>query len=243
VFLIVMAVLRSTSHSSRYRPPTYTPPPRFEMPKVEPAWRPPPMPAPDFRKLREDLDRLRIPAQDLNGASHLLEADDVPFPPGLCFRIRQEFRSGAMTPGRRVCSLLGNDSPEVALIEGLADKDEVTPEERKQLLEALNKVLDRPDFYDERHFRGEAIPLAVAELLAKRDLHVLLGEQWPQAEARKANRLLLQAVYPKQVTPREQRPLTEDQRKTLRDRAVQDREQARLPVGPELPPEPVRPPQ
>jgi hypothetical protein len=237
VFLLLVLVvggMRSWNTSSRYS--TYDPP-QIQIPQV------PQMPPfmldhgdDAQRQVNEELRRLlneqklldRLPpvggdeakpgvgpgAQNEAMRSPLLTPEDVPYLPALCYLLYKEGHHTELTPARRVFDRLDDDARKLLREIAAHANREPAPEKRDEVLEALNKVLDDPDFYDPKNFRDVDLD----------DLRDRLA-QWTQPgkvrtlrEAREINRELLEAAFPIQIVARDDQPLTDE----LRKQAVAD---------------------
>jgi hypothetical protein len=221
---VLIAILRLASNSS-----LHTPPPRFQSPsefnpnalddldrlhkqlqdlQIQPA------PFPDVQPVVPD-----VPADDPN----LLTEDEVPLWAGLCYRIDQESRQPQATPGKRICVLLDVES--LRLLRRAAAGAELNADERDQLLDALNEVLDNPRLYDAAAFRD--LPGVATWRLRNRDD----GGNAPQG-VRRFNRALFEAAYPRQIIPvRLKDILDDDAVRVWKDRAREDLAAARMQFG------------
>lgn len=210
---ILIALLRIAGSSSHH-----TPPPRFQSPsefnadamdeldrahKLLQDLQVPPVPFPGVPPVVPD-----VPAADPN----LLTEDEVPLWPGLCYRIDRESRQPRATPGKRICELL--EPGPLALLQRTAGGAELDADDRDELLEALNEVLDNPKLYDAASFRD--VP-GVATL------HLRIHHVNPEKDIPQFNRALLEAAYPGQIIPvRLKDNLDEDTRRAWKDRARDD---------------------
>ena len=239
LLVLVLGAMRSWNTSSHYS--TYDPPqiqvPQIQVPQV------PQMPPfmldqgdDDQRKLNEELrrlineqkllDRLPPPAGDEakpgvgpgapNEAkgSPLLTPEDVPCLPALCYLLHKEGHHTELTPARRVFDRLDDDARKLLREIAAHANREPAPEKRDEVLEALNKVLDDPDFYDPKYFRD----VDLDDLRDRLARWTLPGKERTAREAREINRELLEAAFPTQLIAREDQPLADE----LRKQAVAD---------------------
>jgi hypothetical protein len=227
---IILAVLRIASSSSHH-----TPVPRFEPPAFNPH-------------ALDDLDRIQKQIQDLQfqpvpipdvplvvpdvpaDDPNLLTQDEVPLWAGLCYRIDQESKQPQATPGKRICSLMEHDQAEaLALLRRAAAGDDLNANERDDLLDALNEVLDNPKLYDEDSFRNTKVPLAA---MMHANLRAQGLQNLDEKELHKDNRSLLEAAYPMQIIPvRLKDPRDADTLAVWKERARKDLEAAKKQYG------------
>jgi hypothetical protein len=124
-------------------------------------------------------------------ADALLKASDVPLLEGLCYRIHQESRRSETTPGGHLLKLLDANSRTLLVLSITAPP--LRPNDREDLLEGLNDVLRRLDFWE------PAVFLKVPAVKAFLDAHPELGPgdrlSLPQ------RRRVLELCYPKQIVP------------------------------------------
>jgi hypothetical protein len=183
VFIVIRLLVSIGNSSNRHPTPSYTFTP------------PPAMPPVDFERVQREMEQRRsrwrpvAPALD-NGPSYRFEEGDVLLPEGLCYRVAQEARGAASTPGKRLAAFL--DAAARDLVGRAARGERLGAVEEADLRAALNEVLDKRDFYDEPSFRGLDLPAEAQAVAAKRD-------QAAAAELRKLNRLALEAAYPRQI--------------------------------------------
>ena len=120
-----------------------------------------------------------------------LSCDDILEWAGLCSRLERERNKDAPSPGRRIWELLSREMQGAILHS--TRTNEVSEEDKLGLLEALNELLKRQDFYQEKYFR-DVRHSSEAERLLEKDQQSLLP-----AEAQRLNRLLLEASYPEEI--------------------------------------------
>jgi hypothetical protein len=223
VVAIVLAILRIAGSSSRH-----TPTPHFETPAFNPHA------ADDF-----DLDRIQKQIQDLQfqpipdvplvmpdapaDDANLLTEEEVALWTGLCYRIEQERQQPQATPGKHICSLLDREA--LPLLRRAAAGAELNAAERNQLLDALNELIDVPEFYHAASFAD--IP-GVADLrLRNRN-----DDGNKPNIIRRFNRALLEASYPRQIIPvRLKDNLDDDTRRAWKERARADLAAAKKQYG------------
>jgi hypothetical protein len=199
VFIVIRVVISVSSSSSRNSSPSYN----FT----------PPRPQVDFEQQRRafaELDKLQRDAEQREqgwkplapalldegpGPSYRFEEGDVPLPEGLCYRIVQEARGANVTPGSRLEAFL--DARGRDLVGRAARGEQLGAAEVRDLRAALNAVLDKREFYDERYFRGLDLPPEAQALAAKSPAR--LAGRVGVADVRKLNRLALEAAYPRQI--------------------------------------------
>jgi hypothetical protein len=180
---------------------------RMSSPHYEP---PPPMPPVLFQPHgQDDFARAQKPMEDARrGPFHagrvarpaaddpsFLTEDEVPLLTGLCYRIHRESLQKQETPGKQVCRLL--DHRALPLLRRAADGAALDADQRDELLEALNGVIDNRKFDSAEAFGVEKVPLEVDRLRWRR----AQGADLPDTDVRRANRALLEAAYPAQIVP------------------------------------------
>jgi hypothetical protein len=222
---VLIAILRIANSSSHH-----TPPPRFQSP---PAFNPDALD--DLDRLNKQLQDLQVPPVPFPNVQqpvmpdvpaddpNLLTEEEVPLLAGLCYRIDQESRQPQATPGKHICSLL--DGEALRLLRRAAAGAELNADERNQLLDALNELLDNPKFYNAASFR--LVPgVATMRLWGRDD-----GGNAPKG-VRRFNRALLEAAYPKQIIPvRLKDNLDDDDLRAWKDRAREDLASAKKQYG------------
>lgn len=178
------------------------------------------------------------------GAEHLLDADeDLPLPEALCYRLYHESRQPGPSPAKRIWGLLDDPvqdlvkngatlgkrmlqkwpaGPADVLAKVVGQANCLDDDERGQLADGLNDVLQRAELWDEASFHGVALP---------RELDALKKPPVKPDELVRFNRLLLQAVYPRQVMPARDASLEDNEKDQLRKRALVDLEAARRELG------------
>lgn len=182
IFRLIVALFRTQSHTSYdySQPPAFNPPQRFrelfDKEEQQKRFLPPGLPV-----QKEDEE-----------AAALLDVSEVPLLEGLCYRIYQESRQRQPTPGGRIGTLL--DDAAKNLLRKAARGQKLDAEQIDALVDALNELLRRPDFFDEPSFRN--VP-GVADLLAGRRLRARDFMRGSLA----FNRTLLEMCYPRQIVP------------------------------------------
>jgi hypothetical protein len=141
--------------------------------------------------------------------SPLLTPEDVAYLPALCYLLHKEGHHTERTPARRVFDRLDADARKLLREIAVHANREPAPEKRDEILEALNKVLDDPDFYDPQYFRDVDL-----DHLQKRLADwTLPGKVRTQQDAREINRSLLEAAFPDQIIAGEDQPLEDEARR------------------------------
>jgi hypothetical protein len=154
-----------------------------------------------LRQLLEDREQFPIqpgrvlPAKDLDV---LLTPDDVPLLEGLCYRLHQESLRAEPTPGKHFLKLLDPDV--LPLIVKASRGHELDRNERDEVLEGLNEVLQHNEFWNANAFarlRGMKEYVRILKF-------VQLLDAQPKALL-KERRLILQLCYPLQIVPLSER--------------------------------------
>jgi hypothetical protein len=207
---------------SRMSSPHYEPPPAMPPVLLQPRGQD------DFARIQKQMEdalpkamNVRdFPGPDADDPSFLTE-DEVPLLTGLCYRIHRESLQKQETPGKQVCRLL--DDKALPLLRHAASGVAFVADQRDELLEALNGVIDNPKLDAAEPFRAVKVPLEVVLLRQRRAQGNL-----PDADVRRLNRALLEATYPAQIVPaRFKGKLNPQTREGLRLNARNDLAEAR----------------
>lgn len=129
----------------------------------------------------------RPPEDYLLRADHILKWTDF---------VRALKRQGAATadsPGKHIWSLL--DGTVTGLLRGYMPEDELTGKQKSAILEGLNGVLRRPNFYSDRAWRGIELSEVAVDLLRRGNTNLTPTERVA------LNRQLLYAAYPEAIDP------------------------------------------
>lgn len=109
----------------------------------------------------------------------------------LCLDIKFEAHEDDPSPGKRIWNLLPSNIQ--SLVERSADGSHLSEEDKCNIVNALNDILERQDFYHEPDFANTKLSPKVKEILARdqddlsiTDVHML-------------NRLLMEVSYPKEI--------------------------------------------
>jgi hypothetical protein len=111
--------------------------------------------------------------------------------PAFCAKLHNKRPAGAPAVGARIWELLPPDA-QAAVTEG-AQGGLLPHESKTRIVEALNEILRRRDFYRGNDYGGVALQAEANELL-KRDRQAM-SERYVQ----RLNRLLLEASYPRDI--------------------------------------------
>jgi hypothetical protein len=121
-----------------------------------------------------------------------LSQDDILDWAGLCSRLEGERDKALPCPGRRVWELLSREMQNT--IAHASQTNEVREEFKFKVVEALNGLLQRQDFYREIYFSDVAHSNSEAKRLLEQKRRKL-----SPAEIQRLNRLLLEAAYPEEI--------------------------------------------
>ena len=100
------------------------------------------------------------------------------------------------SPGKRIWSLLPIDVQD--LVEKSAQADSIEIEDKHIIINELNIIIDRRDFYREEDFNDYIIPAKAGKLLdQKRKLLDQKGEELTASQVKKLNRLLIEKISPR----------------------------------------------
>ena len=139
-----------------------------------------------------------------------------------------------MTPARLIYERLDDDARKLLREIALHADEEPAIERRAEMLEAFNEVLDGVDFYDEQCFRD----------LIRKDVEIQLlllerkrpGVEITPAAARRLNRALISAAFPRQISARKQLMIAADkQRRATEADAKNELAELRVKYGAEKP--------
>lgn len=230
VFFIIRVIAALVGTHSRTPSYDYTPPtpPRFdfELPNQEGKFG-----VKEDNNMGQVQDELRRLQQLLRENGQKNEADllipdgesllgeaDVPLLEGLCYRIQQESRQPQPTPGKRLYQRL--PPPAQRLLVKAACGEKLTDNERQQLFEALEGLLQDEALYDAPSFEnvpGMALMLVLSGV----------GDN-PVKGTPRFNRLLLEKCYPRQIVPLDvRRPLDANEQAKWTQEARVDLNKAR----------------
>jgi len=132
------------------------------------------------------LKEITLPRYQLSG-------QDLQEVPAWCATVLAASLESEPTPGNRVWELLGENGQ--TLVTELAEKREVSLEDRQQLAGELNKLLTKPGLYDEDLFPPSSLDTASVALLEHFD-QLDTAEQIPWI-----NRQLLATSFPDTFSP------------------------------------------
>lgn len=110
---------------------------------------------------------------------------------GLCSRLEGERNKATPSPGKRIWELLSREMQGAIL--HAARTDGVREEFKFRLVEALNDLLKRQDFYQEIYFRDVSHSDEAKRLLERSQ------QGLSHAETQRLNRILLEASYPEEI--------------------------------------------
>jgi hypothetical protein len=220
---LIAAVLNTHSHTSSYTVHA-PPPPRFNGAPFADNHAPEDEAMQRLRQLLDNRDPFQLRPDE---APHeiditaLLTKDDVPLLEGLCYRLYREHLHDGATPGKHLWTLLDPDVRPLCLkaVQGL----ELDANERQEVLDGLNEVLQDDKFWD---------PAAFAKLRQSPEFDRLRAQvQHPNAAPLprvEDRRLVLQLCYPRQIVPlNERNKLDAPAREAWRRRAQLDLDEAR----------------
>ncbi len=141
----------------------------------------------------EDLQVEEVDTQNSSGAAadpSQLRESDVSDWPGLIGTLKTQAAADAPSPGKRISALLDEN-----LQAGLTNATtEALVGQKKVLTKQFNKVLQKPEFYDEASWAGVTLNEEAQGLLA--------AEKRSEAQVLRLNRLLVEAAYPKYFVKR-----------------------------------------
>lgn len=131
------------------------------------------------------------PKDVIHNSMLFLGQDDILNWASLCSRLSKEGTKASLCSGTRIWGLL---SPEIqTAILKVAQTSEMRETFKFRLVEALNDLLKRQDFYQEKYFRDIHLASEARELLEQRQSSL------SHREMPRLNRLLLEASYPQEI--------------------------------------------
>jgi len=120
-----------------------------------------------------------------------LGAEHVADWPAFCATLARQGAAAAPSPAKRLWELLPEGTR--GILRGAAQGNVLGDRRKAEAVAALNEMLKKPGFYREADFKGVPLPPEAAELLK------LDPKAMDEAQARKLNRLLLEAAFPGQI--------------------------------------------
>jgi hypothetical protein len=207
IIRIVMVLVGSQSNAPSYN---YTPtPPDFDVGMKQ-----------DLNDLFNQPNAPIFPPVVLEDEKALLTDEDVPLLAGLSYRIYQESLRPEAAPGGYLMKLLEPDAR--TLVVKSARGQALDGNERTELLDGLNEILQQADVWEPAAFRK--VP-AVQEFLRVHQ-EVFRGEKLLHRALDR--RMVLELCYPQQIVPMDERnKLDGPARELWRKRARLDLDQAR----------------
>jgi len=128
------------------------------------------------------------------GASYLLGEGHVRDWSGFTRMLVEKGNAAGDCPARRLWDLMPGNARAVAL--STIQRPAMEPGDKAVLLAAINDVLSRPDFWDEKSFSGVLIEPRLRAMLESTQ-----GGQATEKDIQKANRMLLVASFPGVIVP------------------------------------------
>lgn len=131
------------------------------------------------------------PRDVIHRSALFLSQDDILDWAGLCSRLNAEGNKAVPCPGRRIRELLSQEMRGIIL--NAARTNGVGEEFKSGLVEALNDLLKRQDFYQEVYFKDVSHSSETEKFLKQSQRSL------SPAETQRLNRLLLEASYPEEI--------------------------------------------
>ncbi len=171
---------------------------------------------------------LQVEWPDVDEAPLLLLPESIGDLPALCYLLHMEGKHTEFTPARCVFERLDEASRKLLREIATEPDNELAPAKRDEMLNALNNVFSKEDFYDARYFEGLDLDEEFCNRLTK----------WTQpggiksfSEARLINRTLMEAALPHQIVPRADQPLKGAAQRAFVDNARQELKSLRKKYG------------
>jgi hypothetical protein len=121
----------------------------------------------------------------------LLVSGDILSWSNLCDKLTKAAKQRTPNPGKRVWGLLSKEIR--SLLEKHVKEESLPNKEKREIIIALNKVLDEKGFYQEQDYSDRILPNKIRRLLAHRQ------SDFSTRDIQRLNRLLLEAAYPKEI--------------------------------------------
>jgi hypothetical protein len=132
------------------------------------------------------------PKDVLHGAMLLISEDDILAWPRFCSKLSEEGGSVLLSPSRRIWELLPQEMREMII--AVAQTSGIKQADKTSVVGALNDILERRDFYQERDFEGVDLTDEAKALLGRSRT-----EELGNSEIKRLNRLLLESSYPQEI--------------------------------------------
>ena len=107
---------------------------------------------------------------------------------GFCSRLIHDVNEDSPNPGKRIWNLLPQEIR--SLIESSIAGPHFFEEDKSKIINALNDLLERQDFFQKQNYSSTALPEKAKELL------VCNRNGLSTRDVQKLNRLLIEAAYP-----------------------------------------------
>ncbi len=124
--------------------------------------------------------------------SSLFSVDDIIDWPALCSQLNRVRDTDQPSPERRIWSLLSHEIQ--SDIEAASRGNGLKEEQKYNIVNALNEILSRRDFYQKQDLPNIPIPKEAKKLLELR------RKELSPKEIQRLNRLLVEAAYPREIT-------------------------------------------
>jgi len=124
-------------------------------------------------------------------SSSLLKVSDILDWSGFCSTLSHEGGTTVPSPSRRILELLPQDTRELVL--ATAQTNNLEPLQKSKIIDALNGILKRRDFYQADCFERLGVTDEVNPLLSRTRMDL------SDSEVERLNRLLIEASYPQQI--------------------------------------------
>jgi len=141
----------------------------------------------EVKPKRKELQELL--EENLSG-SFRLGLDDILDWPDYCSKLNQDANQDLPSPGKRIWSLLPQEIQ--SLIQSSATATRLSEEDKSNIINALNDLLEQRNFYQEQDYLRKTLPIEARALLGHQD-------ELSAGDLRKLNRLLIEAAYPHKI--------------------------------------------
>ena len=129
--------------------------------------------------------------------SPLFSEGDITDWDGFCSKLTRDANLDTPNPGKRIWSLLSAETQ--TLIGNWSADSDLSGENKSQIIDALNDVLGREDFYQSLDFSDTNLPRETQDFL--QELLQFMEHNSPHiVEVQKLNRFLIKAAYPEELT-------------------------------------------
>ena len=157
--------------------------------------------------------------------SSLFDVGDITDWPALCSQLNSARDADQSGPNRRIWALLSQEIQ--SDIEAASKGNRLKGEQKSNIVEALNEILSRRDFYQKQDIQNIPIPKEAEKLLELR------RKDLSPKEIQRLNRFLMEATYPHEIVKIRVRKITKNQTEEIaKSQTEKEKIEEELPLGP-----------